>query len=41
MLSDAHYALLTTAVEVYHAALLANPTALAYVSSRGLNADTV
>jgi len=41
VLCDAHYALLTTAVEVYHAALLANPKALAYASSRGLNADTV
>ena len=33
--------LLTTAVEVYHAALLANPKALAYASSRGLDGDTV
>ena len=41
VLSDAHYALLTTAVEVYHAALLANPKALAYVSGRGLDGDTV
>lgn len=41
VLSDAHYALLTTAAEVYHAALLANPQALAYASSRGLDADTV
>jgi len=41
VLSDAHYALLTTAVEVYHAALLANPKALAYASSRGLDGDTV
>jgi DNA primase len=41
MLSDAHYALLTTAMEVYHAALLANPRALAYASSRGLDEDTV
>jgi DNA primase len=41
VLDDAHYALLTTAVEVYHAALLANPHALAYTSSRGLDADTV
>jgi DNA primase len=39
--SDAHYALLTTAAEVYHAALLANPKALAYASSRGLDTDTV
>jgi DNA primase len=37
----AHYALLTTAVEVYHAALLSNPHALAYATSRGLDADTV
>jgi len=37
----AHYALLTTAVEVYHAALLSNPRALAYATSRGLDADTV
>jgi len=29
VLTDAHYALLTTAVEVYHAALLSNPLALA------------
>jgi DNA primase len=41
VLTEAHYALLTTAVEVYHAALLANPQALAYASSRGLDADTV
>jgi DNA primase len=40
-LSDAHYALLTTAVEVYHAALLANRTVLGYTSDRGLDADTV
>ena len=41
VLSEAHYALLDTAVEVYHAALLANPRALAYASSRGLEAGTV
>jgi DNA primase len=41
VLTDAHYALLTTAVEVYHAALLSNPKALAYATSRGLDADTV
>jgi len=41
VLSDAHYALLTTAVAVYYAALLANPKALAYASSRGLDGDTV
>jgi DNA primase len=41
VLTDAHFALLTTAVEVYHAALLANPRALAYTSGRGLDADTV
>jgi DNA primase len=41
VLNDAHYALLTTAVEVYHAALLANPRAMAYTSSRGLDEDTV
>ncbi len=40
-LTDAHYALLTTAVEVYHAALLSNPLALDYASSRGLDAETV
>jgi len=41
VLDEAHYALLTTAVEVYHAALLASPKALAYASSRGLDGDTV
>lgn len=41
VLMDAHYSLLSTAVEVYHAALLANRKALAYVSSRGLDAGTV
>jgi DNA primase len=41
VLTDAHYALLTTAVEVYHAALLASPQALAYTASRGLDVDTV
>jgi DNA primase len=41
VLRDAHYALLTMAVEVYHAALLANPRALAYTSKRGLDEDTV
>jgi DNA primase len=41
VLSDAHYGLLTTAVDVYHAALLANPRALAYAESRGLDAQTV
>jgi DNA primase len=41
VLSDAHYGLLTAAVDVYHAALLANPQALAYAESRGLDAETV
>jgi len=41
VLTGAHYTLLTTAVEVYHAALLANPQALAYAASRGLDAGTV
>jgi DNA primase len=41
VLSDAHYGLLTTTVDVYHAALLANPRALAYAESRGLDIDTV
>ena len=40
VLTDAHYAPLTTAVEGYHAASLANPQALAYASSRGLDANT-
>jgi len=40
-LSDAHYSLLTTAVEVYHAALLADRRVLGYTSERGLDADTV
>jgi DNA primase len=40
-LSEAHCSLLTTAVEVYHAALLGNRTVLRYTSDRGLNADTV
>jgi DNA primase len=41
VLSDAHYGLLTTTVDVYHAALLANPRALAYAENRGLDIDTV
>ena len=41
VLTDAHYALLTTAVEVYHAALLSNRVALSYVSGRGIESQTV
>jgi DNA primase len=40
VLNDAHYGLLTTAAEIYHAALLADPRALAYAQSRGLDIDT-
>jgi DNA primase len=39
--NDAHYCLLTTAVKVYHAALLANPRALTYAVGRGLDAETM
>lgn len=41
ILSDAHYVLLITAVEVYHAALLTYCQALIYTSSRWLDSDTL
>ena len=40
-LTDQHYTLLTTAVEIYHAALLTHPRALAYAAERRLGGDTV
>jgi DNA primase len=40
-LSDAHFSLLTTAIEVYHASLMSNPIVLRYVTDRGLDGDTV
>jgi DNA primase len=41
VLTETHFAVLTMAVEVYHAALLASPQALGYVTSRGLDQSAV